>query len=267
MEKLLQVLSQIEGRLAQIEQNTSARGAQPLLAFESSPHQKPNNVDVESLPEHATSSREPDLQTRNSQPLPNEGENTVRLRPVDEDGIVSIQAHDEASSLEEDREVERMKGNWAYFNAEPYEFQNFSAECHIKKVYHGKEAEALWTSRVGQWWSLPPDNRIDLSFQRHILETTTQKEARLRLDGIDAWFQNIGGTSGFTVQDYDRNGQSLEYQQRNHYEQPVWTILGDPRRYMSNFEFASKMHEPKASHSTRSNIGMLREPSAWRRLM
>lgn len=266
MEKLLQVLNQIDDRLAQIEQNTSSGSTQPRLTAGQSPHQKPDTVSVESLPKDATSPPGPDLHTKDAQSLPNE-DATERHGPVEADGIPSVPIHDDALS-DEEREIRRMKGNRAYFNAQPYEFQDFSMECRIEKRYHGKEAEALWADRVGRLWSLPPDNRIDLSFQRHILETASEEKAKLRLASIAAWYQNTGGSSGFTVQDYDRKGQPLEYDGRLYRRKTIWETLEESRRYTANsFDFACNIEELGADISTERTIGRLQEPAAWRRLM
>jgi hypothetical protein len=36
--------------------------------------------------------------------------------------------------------------------------------------YGSEEAQALWTSYVGDSWIIPPDGRVELTFQRHLLE-------------------------------------------------------------------------------------------------
>ncbi|RDL38394.1 uncharacterized protein BP5553_02734 [Venustampulla echinocandica] len=271
MEKLLQVLSRIEGRLAQIELNTSTVSSPPLLSTEKSAHQQPG---VETLPGLATSPLKPKLQTNDAQYDINQDQNTAQHERKDEDSIVSIPAQGVTSSIEDGAKVKRMKGNEAYFNAIPHEFQDFSIECHLKKGYYGKEAEALWTNYVGPWWSFPPDNRIDLSFQSHILDIASQEEITTRLEGIAAWLTNIGRKyQGFNVRDYDRNGKACEYDQNTFalYPQHFQTYLKDagsqvPSR-LARFDFASNIEEPEASSSAIDNFGMLRGPAAWRRLI
>jgi len=96
-------------------------------------------------------------------------------------------------------------------------------------AYHGPEAERLWTGFGGQWWSLPPDNRIDFCFQHHILEALHEEEVKELLTHLSRWYHSIGGRSNFKITDYDRNGQALEYEEhRRHYNmRHVKDILAD----------------------------------------
>lgn len=79
-------------------------------------------------------------------PSPNEERNHVTIRIDDED--------------------------IAYSKAQPPE--DWIATRSLGRVldtkYGSEEAEALWTSYVGDSWIIPPDGRVELTFQRHLLE-------------------------------------------------------------------------------------------------
>lgn len=276
MEKLLLVLGRIEERLVKIELNTAFRSSPPLLNEGRSEPPETNSSNLEALVGHGEGPHELEIQANHLQyesnaaesPVPQHGSNNKK------DGD-SISIHSTNASVEDDAEVKRMNGNRAYFNALPYEFRAFSAECRFSKKYHGPEAEALWTQYVGQWWSLPPDNRIDLSFQRHILETELQSEVTTRLKNLITWYGNIGKQSGFRVQDYDRNGQALEYEQHTsgYYERPIWNILQNSlngsksQRRLPKFDFASNVEEHEEGSLTNRELEPFEETAAWRRLM
>lgn len=56
--------------------------------------------------------------------------------------------------------------------------RNLGKELEIK--CNDESARELWTSYVGDSWTIPPDGRIEMTFQRHILERL-EKEKALRL--------------------------------------------------------------------------------------
>jgi hypothetical protein len=61
----------------------------------------------------------------------------------------------------------------------------------------GQEGEQLWTKFLDQIGTLPPDNRIDLSFQKHVLETIPNDQAEPVARSLSAWICSINSSSGF----------------------------------------------------------------------
>ena len=71
-------------------------------------------------------------------------------------------------------------------------------------MFRGEGAGDLWTSFLGHTWRLPPDNRIDLSFQKYILERTPMSQLSENLRHIRRWWMAKGEL--VTIIDFDATG-------------------------------------------------------------
>ncbi|KAL9631508.1 MAG: hypothetical protein Q9164_005853 [Protoblastenia rupestris] len=56
-----------------------------------------------------------------------------------------------------------------------------------------EEIRKLWTERVGDAWTLPPDHRILLGFQKHSLEKLSGYDLKIRLEGLQTFNDNLLG--------------------------------------------------------------------------
>lgn len=81
----------------------------------------------------------------------------------------------------------------------------------LEVKYATEEAQQLWNNTIGNLWTIPPDGRIELTFQQHILERLEKDEAIPLLEGLRQVLEkleygNAGGTvkrGSFRVTDYD----------------------------------------------------------------
>jgi hypothetical protein len=77
--------------------------------------------------------------------------------------------------------------------------------------YDTKEAQQLWSQSIGNLWTIPPDGRIEMTFQRHILERLEKDEAIPLLEGLRQVverleYRSVGDAlkrGSFRVMDYD----------------------------------------------------------------
>ena len=76
--------------------------------------------------------------------------------------------------------------------------------------YDSKEARHLWTAYVGDSWTIPPDGRIEMTFQQHILERLDKDQVTSLLETLQdvsckLEYQNAGDLTkrgSFRVTDY-----------------------------------------------------------------
>ena len=55
----------------------------------------------------------------------------------------------------------------------------------------GPEGDALWTQYLHcRLWSMPPDNRIDLSFQKHVLKSIPVEHAENTVKSLKQWLDS-----------------------------------------------------------------------------
>jgi hypothetical protein len=85
------------------------------------------------------------------------------------------------------------------------------------------ELEARWTELFGDFWSIPPDGRVDLAFQKHVLLSIPSGEAEVVTRSLGQWLKSwlndrhmstLG--SYFSVTDFgDQEGASVSYRWSN----------------------------------------------------
>jgi hypothetical protein len=56
----------------------------------------------------------------------------------------------------------------------------------LEVKYGSEEAQNLWTGYVGDSWTIPPDGRIEMTFQQHILERLTKDKVLSLLKNLKA---------------------------------------------------------------------------------
>jgi hypothetical protein len=55
---------------------------------------------------------------------------------------------------------------------------------NLKVKYGGEEAKSLWKTFVGDSCTIPPDGRVEMTFQQHILERLDKKQVVLLLETL-----------------------------------------------------------------------------------
>jgi len=81
----------------------------------------------------------------------------------------------------------------------------------LEVKYNSLVAQTLWRTYVGDSWTIPPDGRIEMTFQQHILERLDETEALLLLQTLQHVSSKLEytGTSNpnkrgsFKVKDYE----------------------------------------------------------------
>lgn len=80
----------------------------------------------------------------------------------------------------------------------------------LEVKYGSPEAQILWRSYVGDSWTIPPDGRIEMTFQQHILERLNETQAVLLLETLRSASSrleyrgaDVGKRGSFRVKDYD----------------------------------------------------------------
>lgn len=82
---------------------------------------------------------------------------------------------------------------------------------HLDVQYGLPEAEALWNIFVGDSWTIPPDSRVELSFQQHLLERLNKDQAVRLLELLAEVFNKLeyqdpkdrAKRGSFKVSDFD----------------------------------------------------------------
>jgi hypothetical protein len=101
------------------------------------------------------------------------------------------------------------------------------------------ETEALWTKLFGGIWSIPPDNRVDLTFQKHVLLSLPANRAEDIHRRVGEWLKSfLGRQSHFTVIDIGDNGYYATYRPLN---------SGTSRRKMERFKKGIVFASPPSS--------------------
>jgi len=75
------------------------------------------------------------------------------------------------------------------------------------------EMEALWAELFGIFWAIPPDNRVDLAFQKHVLLSLPHGKEEAITRSIGQWFsdKNWGDNLSFSITDIGTEGESIIY--------------------------------------------------------
>jgi hypothetical protein len=76
------------------------------------------------------------------------------------------------------------------------------------------EVEALWTELFGIFWTIPPDNRVDLAFQKHVPLSLPHEKEEAITRSIGQWFsdRNWWDNLFFSVTDFGNEGTKIIYQ-------------------------------------------------------
>lgn len=84
--------------------------------------------------------------------------------------IKQLDVRNDAPTAIDSQYSEGSKTDQAYFNFRPPDewCKNLPPQ---RATSDQGEAEILWTKYLGDLWSIPPDGRIQLTFQRHVLES------------------------------------------------------------------------------------------------
>jgi hypothetical protein len=102
------------------------------------------------------------------------------------------------------------------------------------------EAQRLWTDYVGDSWTIPPDGRIEMTFQQHILERLEKDKVISLLENLKAVESklnpdNASERGSFKVTDYEFDPTFEESVAE--YRADVWTgpvkkhpVKGERRR-------------------------------------
>lgn len=76
------------------------------------------------------------------------------------------------------------------------------------------EMEALWAELFGIFWAIPPDNRVDLAFQKHVLLSLPHEKEEAIARSIGqcfsdrSWWDNLS----FSITDFGNEGVRVTYQ-------------------------------------------------------
>jgi len=75
------------------------------------------------------------------------------------------------------------------------------------------EMEALWTELFGIFWTIPPDNRVDLAFQKHVLLSLPHENEEAITRSIGQWFsdRDWGDNLSFSIIDIGTEDGSITY--------------------------------------------------------
>jgi hypothetical protein len=75
------------------------------------------------------------------------------------------------------------------------------------------EMEALWTELFGIFWTIPPDNRVDLAFQKHVLLSLPHEKEEAITRSIGQWFndRDWGDYLSFSIIDIGTEGGRITY--------------------------------------------------------
>jgi len=76
------------------------------------------------------------------------------------------------------------------------------------------EMEALWTELFGSFWAIPPDNRVDLAFQKHVLLSLPHEREEAITRSIGQWLSDgkWGDNLAFSITDFGDESWSITYQ-------------------------------------------------------
>lgn len=283
LERLLEVLNRIDGRLKSIESSFAttqagapehvaestallpARGDRPVPAESADSLQGKGNLDenetgVQSLEEHNTSTRvDQNLDSATEQQGahsinlegPQKGKGVAKESPpepvtaqstsipihdvhiqgpspgplisatnnqVEHHGASSSRAElvEQTDTINQEAQTEQNHdGLNDYYLKMPARYWNEFLGHESGHSYSSTpELEALWTELFGGFWTIPPDNRVDLAFQKHVLASLPPERAEVTTRFIRQWLEllriadyphvqlsiiDIGGRAGGTV--------------------------------------------------------------------
>jgi hypothetical protein len=128
------------------------------------------------------------------------------------------------------------------------------------------EMEALWAELFGNFWAIPPDNRVDLAFQKHVLLSLPHENEEAITRSIGQWFsdRDWGDNFSFSIIDIGTEGGSITYRwphiHTQHEDINFHTRFG--------FVFATPTLDTNESH-TEGVEWVLRDESgaSWNRVM
>lgn len=236
MEKLLTVLNKIEERLARLENKEKTN----------------NEVDDSLEEEKSPESVEVVERTANE---------TTR---ADRAGIIAVSNHASEEYSPSSRQI--------YTNAKFARFEDLITSSPHKEQNqnHGSEMHQLWTEFFASLWMLPPDGRVHLSFQKHIMDLIPENQMKIKLEYIRSGFESIG-THNFKIMDYDHDGHAIAYMPRSKF----WSNQIASRMAMPLEENLSSYEEHQrivwnfsdGSRASTSTDPKTNSTGSWRRLM
>jgi hypothetical protein len=128
------------------------------------------------------------------------------------------------------------------------------------------EMEALWTDLFGFSWTIPPDNRVDLAFQKHVLLSLPHEKEEAITRSIGQWFsgRNWEDNLSFSITDFGNKGARIIYQWPHVLTQPK----GIDNHTRFSFVFATPTLDTNEFH-TEGVKWVLRDEcgASWNRVM
>jgi hypothetical protein len=91
----------------------------------------------------------------------------------------SLEAHSRSIGKAEDEDQAYHK----FLPPSSWISNHLGGELDVK--FSSAEAEALWQEHVGDSWRIPPDGRVEMTFQRHLLERMNEEDATSLLKTLD----------------------------------------------------------------------------------
>ncbi|KAL9125961.1 MAG: hypothetical protein Q9217_004905 [Psora testacea] len=95
------------------------------------------------------------------------------------------------SSSSEPKDVQREENDSFQHSILPYPKSIYINECSSDRFGKSKGQRRIWTEYIGDAWTLPPDNSIDLGFQEHLLEKLSGYDLKSRLEGLQIFNNNL----------------------------------------------------------------------------
>ena len=203
MEKQLVVLNKIEERLAKVESQL----------VDQKPFSQPDSKEIgndtairESIPvtgEGVAASARPQLPRYHS----------LKSMTISRQSAYFTESNKISATMTTRSEAERTEAAWGYLHAKAIDLGEKLDRLGIPIQNQGtpSQREELWTRYLGDAWRLPPDERVHLAFQQHIIERVAPGSVESRLEGQLEWSARMG-QGNFVVRDFDYRGNRVDYQ-------------------------------------------------------
>ncbi|RDL41684.1 uncharacterized protein BP5553_01663 [Venustampulla echinocandica] len=121
-------------------------------------------------------------------------------------------------------------------------------------LFHGQAKDAwnneiLWNTSLREFWTVPADNRIDLSFQKHVLRCIPPDSAQDIISKLGEWLQFMDAPfkyfapEAFSIRDFNQGGKSVLYLPFR--EKSTYENLGSELNLQESRHEMSKSQKPE----------------------
>jgi hypothetical protein len=100
-----------------------------------------------------------------------------------------------------------------YFRMPALDWVDFAKDESGQPRNSTPEMEAFWTELFGIFWTIPPDDRVDLAFQKHVLLSLPREKEEAITRSIGQWFsdRDWGDNLSFSITDFGDEGGRITY--------------------------------------------------------